>query len=226
MRGTLGSPRTAMSLSDIQRHVASVVLSLPEATEGTLAGGAALIFHEVTNRATRDLNCSAHPSSPLIDWCRSPQLVSKTPVSRWTSNRSILASPVFEFRLVPQRRCSISGFHPAGLPPTLTELGAVRALPDLAGDKLLALFSRAAPRDFVDVVGLLGWFSREEMIALAATKDRGLNAHVLGDTFGVLPTIRRDRFDLDDSSYESMCSLLPRVGETSSTANRARPHGS
>ncbi len=197
-----------MSLSDIQRHVASVVLSLPEATEFALAGGAALIFHEVTKRATRDLDCFG-PSLESVD-----RLV---PVAA-----ARLRDAGFEVDLEQEHpgfaRLRVSsgtaetlldlGFDPAGLPPTLTELGAVRALPDLAGDKLLALFSRAAPRDFVDVVGLLGWFSREEMIALAAAKDRGFNAHVLGDAFGVLPTIRRDRFDLDDSSYESMCSLF------------------
>lgn len=208
MRGTLGSPRTAMSLSDIQRRVASVVLSLPEATEFALAGGAALIFYEVTERRTRDLDCFG-PSLESVDRL--------TPVAA-----AALRNAGFEVEIEQElpgfARLRVAsdaaetlldlGFDPAGLPPTMTELGAVRALPDLAGDKLLALFSRAAPRDFVDVVGLLRWFSRDEMMALAATKDRGFNAHVLADAFGVLPTIRRDRFDLDDSVYNVMCSLF------------------
>lgn len=49
--------------------------------------------------------------------------------------------------------------------------GRVRALDDLPGDKLLALFGRAAPRDFVDVHALRRWFSRRQLEAFAATKD-------------------------------------------------------
>ena len=80
----------------------------------------------------------------------------------------------------------------------------MRALQDLAGDKLLALFSRAAARDFVDVVGLLTRFSREDLLQLAAAKDAGFNPRVLAEAFGVLPTIRRDRFDLDNATYDTM----------------------
>jgi hypothetical protein len=197
-----------MSLSDIQRRVASVVLSLPGATGFALAGGAALIFYQVTERGTHDLDCFG-PSLESVD-----RLVPLAAAG--------LRDAGFEVEIEQEHpgfarlRVASSagetlldlGFDAAGLPPTMTELGAVRALPDLAGDKLLALFSRAAPRDFVDVVGLLGWFSRDEMMALAAAKDRGFNAHVLVDAVGVLPTIRRDRFDLDEPGYESMCSLF------------------
>lgn len=49
--------RTGMPLSDLQVRVASIVLAVPEAAGFALAGGAALIFYEVTDRATRDLDC-------------------------------------------------------------------------------------------------------------------------------------------------------------------------
>ena len=85
-----------------------------------------------------------------------------------------------------------------------TDLGAVRALDDLAVDKLLALFARALPRDFVDVLGLLKRFSSAELVTAAAAKDRGFSVDALADAFGVLPTIRRERFDLSDEDYRQL----------------------
>ena len=34
--------------------------------------------------------------------------------------------------------------------------------------------------------------------------DTGFNPRVLAEAFGVLPTIRRDRFDLDNATYDTM----------------------
>jgi hypothetical protein len=95
------------------------------------------------------------------------------------------------------------GFDPATNPPLLTRLGPVRDLADLAGDKLLALFGRAASRDFIDVAGLLAHFSRSEIVDLAAAKDRGFSVEVLADAFGVLATYDRiDEFpSLSDETY-------------------------
>ncbi len=197
-----------MSLSDIQRRVASLILAIPEASEFALAGGAALILYEVSDRGTSDLDCFG-PSVEAVD-----RLV--------PAAVTILNSAGFDIHVELQRngfaRLRIGfdsaetlldlGYDPADLPPMVTSVGAVRALPDLAGDKLLALFGRAAPRDFVDVVALLDRFTRSELFELAAAKDRGFDGHVLADAFGVLPTIRRDRFDLDDASYDRMRSVF------------------
>lgn len=208
MRGTFGLRRTAVPLSDIQRRVASIVLSLSEADGFALAGGAALIFHEVTDRGTRDLDCFG-PSIESVD-----QLAPAAAAALLNAGFDVEIEQLnrgFErLRVTSGDEVTLLdlGFDPADLAPTATEIGAVRALPDLAGDKLLALFSRAAPRDFIDVVGLLRRFSRDEMLSLAAAKDRGFNARVLADAFGVLPTIRRDRFDLDDANYDAMRLLF------------------
>jgi hypothetical protein len=45
-----------MSLSELQQRVAPLVLSLPEAEGFALAGGSALIAHEVVDRTTGDLD--------------------------------------------------------------------------------------------------------------------------------------------------------------------------
>lgn len=197
-----------MSLSDIQRRVAFVVLSLPEAGGFALAGGAALIFYEVTDRVTRDLDFFG-PTVESVDRL-APAATSALRAAGFDVEIEQIRPGFGRLRIIIDDEETLLdlGFDPAELPPTPTELGAVRALPDLAGDKLLALFSRAAPRDFVDVVGLLRRFTRNEMLALAAAKDRGFSERVLADAFGVLATIRRDRFDLNDAAYDAMCSLF------------------
>jgi Nucleotidyl transferase AbiEii toxin, Type IV TA system len=208
MHGTHGSPAADMALSDIQRRVAALVLSLPEAHGFALAGGAALIFYEVTDRGTRDLDCFG-PSLESVDLLV-PAAVAALRGAGFEVNVEQIGSGFGRFQVaLPDEMTLLDlGFDPAELPATATEIGAVRALRDLAGDKLLALFSRAAPRDFVDVVGLLRHFTRRELLELAAAKDHGFDRRVLADAFGVLPAIRRDRFPLDDAAYFSMLSLF------------------
>jgi hypothetical protein len=51
--------------------------------------------------------------------------------------------------------------------------------PRLAGSKLLALFGRGEPRDFLDVRNLLEHYSTDELVALAERFDAGFDRRVL-----------------------------------------------
>ena len=55
-----------MPLSKLQRRVAEIVFGLEEADGFALAGGGALIAHEVVDRTTRDLDCFG-PSRNAVD---------------------------------------------------------------------------------------------------------------------------------------------------------------
>ena len=57
---------------------------------------------------------------------------------------------------------------------------------------------------------LLGHFSREEMLRLAAAKDRGFSPEVLADAFRVLPTYdRADEFpSLSDGVYARLLATF------------------
>ena len=96
------------------------------------------------------------------------------------------------------------GFDPAGKAAVAMWFGRVRAIDDLAADKLLALFGRAAPRDFVDVRALRRRFTRRELEAFAAAKDRGFNLIVRRDAFGVLGSLPRSQFEVDDDTFAEM----------------------
>ena len=59
-------PNESMSLSRLQRRVSTLVFALPEAADFALAGGGALIAHQVVDRTTRDLDCFG-PSLDAVD---------------------------------------------------------------------------------------------------------------------------------------------------------------
>ena len=60
-------------------------------------------------------------------------------------------------------------------PLTMTVLGPSLSAPELAGRKTLALFDRAAARDFVDVYRLAQRFDRTMLLDQAAQIDRGFD---------------------------------------------------
>ena len=187
-RGTVGFKNISfMSLSELQQRVASLVFSLAEADGFALAGGGALIAHEVVDRTTRDLDCFG-PTREAVD-------------RLWPAIRDRLLGAGLKGRCAPVRsrfrqdvsdrpcnrrnhagRCRLRSGHARG---SHHAIGSVRTLDDLAGDKLLALFGRAAPRDFVDVHALRDHFTRRTLESLATAKDLGFNLAVRRDAFGV-----------------------------------------
>jgi hypothetical protein len=78
---------------------------------------------------------------------------------------------------------------PPGLSPSVTPAGPTLAPEELAGHKLLALFDRAAARDFADVYVLAHMFGKDMLITRAAQIDAGFDATVLADMIAAL-----DRF--------------------------------
>lgn len=74
----------------------------------------------------------------------------------------------------------------------------------MAGDKLAALFSRAAARDFVDVYALSERFGREELYELARDKDTGFVLDRLHDSLGTFEHRYRQDFPISDEEYERL----------------------
>lgn len=70
---------------------------------------------------------------------------------------------------------------PPDLPASATSAGPTLAPEELAGHKLLALFDRAAARDFADVYVLARRFGKNVMLARAAQIDAGFDSDVLAD---------------------------------------------
>jgi len=96
------------------------------------------------------------------------------------------------------------GISGRAFPPVPTAQGRLLAVEDLAGDKLLALFGRAEPRDFVDIHALAARFELADLYRFAAEKDPGFSLQHLRDALGVFDHHPRQAFPVTDSEYEGL----------------------
>jgi hypothetical protein len=162
-------------LSSLQQQVARIVASLPEADGFALAGGAALVLHQLVDRQTRDLDffgATADDVDRLLP-----------AVERALSGASLEA--LVERRSHGFARLTISsgdetteldlGSDARIRPTEKGVLGPVLSIEEFGADKLLALFGRAQARDFIDVAALAAHFGFDRLCALASEKDPGFS---------------------------------------------------
>lgn len=165
-----------------------------------------MIIHEIVDRTTNDLDCFG-PTRDAVDRL-APALYDRFLAEGFDVAMIQTGHGFARFSVTDTTTGDVTlvdiGFDPANHEPVTTSIGSVRALEDLAGDKLLALFSRAAPRDFVDVHALRSRYTRRALEALAASKDLGFNIVILRDAFGVLGTLPRNAFEVDDSTFAEL----------------------
>jgi hypothetical protein len=82
------------------------------------------------------------------------------------------------------------------LPPVIMDVGPVLHIDDVVAGKMSALFTRAEPRDFLDVDAAVvtGRYTREQLLELAEQADAGFDRRVLADLLGMLPRYPDRRF--------------------------------
>jgi hypothetical protein len=90
------------------------------------------------------------------------------------------------------------------LAPEDSPFGPVLAADDLAASKLLALFARAEPGDFVDVFALTRHYGFDGLCALASERDPGFNLNALADALGSFGYLARRDFDIDDAGFDQL----------------------
>lgn len=95
------------------------------------------------------------------------------------------------------------------LPPVVMEIGPVLHADDVVAGKMSALFTRAEPRDFLDVDAALGSgrYTRERLCELAEEADAGFDRRILADLFGMLeryPDRRFAAYDADPARIAAM----------------------
>ena len=153
--------------------------SLPEAQQIALAGGGAMLAHGLVVRLTTDVDLFT-PDSEEVGRLGTALAVALE--GRGYEVHSERQTPTFvrlrivrpdgddtaveiavDFRLRPRVQLGV---------------GPVLHPDELAADKVLALFGRAAARDLVDVHALAERYDTEELLALAAEKDPGFDRGV------------------------------------------------
>jgi hypothetical protein len=178
-------------LSAFQMEVARLFFALPASKSFLLAGGAALLAQHLTARPTEDLDFFTAPDRGHVPAARDA-LEGAARQRGWSTER-IHDSDTF-CRLIIRSAGSgvlvdLAVNAPPDLPASVTPAGPTLAPEELAGHKLLALFDRAAARDFADVYVLATRFGKDVLLARAAQIDAGFDTTVLA---GMIATL--DRF--------------------------------
>ncbi|HWG62143.1 MAG TPA: nucleotidyl transferase AbiEii/AbiGii toxin family protein, partial [Streptosporangiaceae bacterium] len=171
-----------------QAEVARLFFGLPESKGFLLAGGAALLAQHLTARPTEDLDFFTAPGRGRVPAARDA-LGEVTRLRGWSAER-IHDSETF-CRLVIRSDhgtvlVDLAVNAPPDSPPSITEAGPTLAPEELAGHKLLALFDRAAARDFADVYVLARRFGKDTLLTRATQIDAGFDRAVLADMLATL----------------------------------------
>jgi len=159
------------------------------------AAPAALLAQQLTTRPTEDLDFFTSPERGCVPAARDA-LEAAARERGWRTER-IHDSDTFcrlEIRSgTAEVLTDLAVDAPPDFPASLTAAGPTLAPEELAGHKLLALYDRAAARDFVDVHLLVLRFGKDVLLARAAQIDAGFDTKVLADMIATL-----DRFTDDE----------------------------
>jgi predicted nucleotidyltransferase component of viral defense system len=202
--GERGTGRTT-NLKAFQLEIARLFFTLPASRGFLLAGGAALLAQRLTARPTEDLDFFTDAEHGHVQAAR--DALEAAAQDRGLRTERIHDSETF-CRLVirsdtEEVLADLAVDAPPDLPPSATAAGPTLAAEELAGHKLLALFDRAAARDFVDVYLLAQRFGKDLLLDRAAQIDAGFDSKVLADMFGTLDRFVDDEIPLPDRSSVS-----------------------
>lgn len=173
-------------LTDMQRLVLVAFFALPESDGFMIAGGAALVASGLSDRPTGDVDLFGADLERGI--AVAADAFEAVCASRgWTIERLRDSST---FRRVAVHRdddevlVDIAVDSPPNGQPVVTALGPTYPPEELAARKLLALFDRAALRDFIDLHTLSDRFDLDHLVDLAGQLDDGFEPDVLSDALG------------------------------------------
>lgn len=182
-------------LSAFHLEVARLFFTLPASQGFALAGGAALLAQHLTARPTEDLDFFTASERGHVPAARDA-LEAAASRRGWSVQR-IHDSDAFCRMVIRSANAGVlvdlAVNAPPDLAPSVTPAGPTLAPEELAGHKLLALFDRAAARDFADVYVLAHRFGKDVLLARATQIDAGFDAKVLASMIATL-----DRFTDDD----------------------------
>jgi len=190
-------------LSPLQKDILKILGDVPDSGQFYLTGGTALAYFYLKHRKSNDLDLFTPVAEILTPF--SFQLEKNLVSHGMTPEKQRGFQTFIEFHVRRNDETTIiqlaldSPFRlqPVASFPEFPKLN-VDNLTDIAANKLLALFSRAALRDFVDVYSILkaGGFSEAEMIANAQKKDPGFDLYWLGVAFERIRQFKEDAPDM------------------------------
>jgi hypothetical protein len=214
-----------MPLDPLQEHIARIALALPEARTLALAGGGAMIVHGFVTRETRDVDLfteiddgeAVRVAAALRGALREEGLATRDAERPPHDHRFVVTDPVHS------RECTVEVFADGGRlhGRVILDVGAVLHPDDLAADKMLALWGRARPRDFVDVAALLERYGPDRLLGLAASKDAGFQVGTFVDALRAIGRLGPADWAEDGVAAEAADHLRSIFGDWRDRLSRA-----
>lgn len=195
-------------ISALQKAVAQEFFALEVSRGFVIAGGAALIAQGLVERDTDDLDLfTRRGGGDVLAAARA--LEGAANARGWTVER-IRDLPEF-VRLVirdgdAETLVDLGVDSPPQHPPVVSIIGPLVSEEDAAPRKVLAIFGRTEPRDFVDCYSLMERRDKEEVLRAAADLDPGFDRQVFAQMMR-----RLER--LDDDRLPAPAGLRPRIRE-------------
>jgi hypothetical protein len=182
-----------MPITELHRQIASIALCAAARHGFALAGGNALIAHEVVDRPTEDVDLFTNVDSGVEAAAGTVEAALRG-AGFGTERRDLSAglADVFEGMgeglaewLVTspdgrQTMLQMSYFSREREPVTM-DVGPVLDLDDVIGLKVCALASRIEPRDYIDTAAALQRYSVQQLISMARRRDPGLEKQDFAD---------------------------------------------
>ncbi len=191
-------------LNSVQRNILQGFGKIPDSGRFYLTGGTALAYFYLKHRRSRDLDFFTSFEEIILPFSR--RLEDTFRENRMTVERQRGTHSFVEFFVRGEEETTIVQLAqdaPFRFEPTkeFQEFPGLQvdSLVDIASNKLLALFGRAALRDFVDLYFLIkeGGFSQKDLIEKAKKKDPGFELYWLGVALEQIKTFKQDSPEIE-----------------------------
>jgi hypothetical protein len=174
-------------LTDFQLEVARLFFSLPASEGFVLAGGAALVAQHLTVRPTQDLDFFTDVAADVA--AARAELTAAAQAREWTVGTVQEGETFCRLQVTGPEALlvDIALDSTPGQPPTMSVAGPTYAPRELAARKVVALFDRYAPRDFVDVFALTQTYDKADLFTWAGDLNPGFDRRYFVEALDVLP---------------------------------------
>jgi hypothetical protein len=171
-----------VSLDPLHEQIARIAFALPEAGQVALAGGGAMLAHDLVDRPTQDMDLFTPDPGEVTRLSDALAVALRTKGAQVRVDRRGPGFTRLGVTVADGRSIVVEVAHDARIREAVQlSFGRVLHPDEVAADKTLALFGRAAARDLVDVAALSERYPLEQLCKLAAEKDAGFDRRVFAD---------------------------------------------
>jgi hypothetical protein len=188
------------ALTPLQIQATRLFFSLPQSAGFAVAGGAALIAQGLIQRPTRDVDLFLLDPETSTVASAAASFEAAAESQGWSHHRVMDQQDFVRLSITGDRETLIIDLgrdSPAAEPVESTDLGPTLSSRDLAARKTLALFGRAAPRDFADVYDLAHRYGRDRLLGWAAADDPGFDKQIFADMVASIDRLTDEDLPVD-----------------------------